>query len=66
MNTVLIPERRSYSDYFRDNNFYTRILSNGTTEHYSKEFYNSNFTRKYDGDDIRKEILLYLLDDLLL
>jgi hypothetical protein len=62
MNKVLIPEQRSYSDYFGNNNFYTKKLSNRVTEYYSKEFYNSNFTRKFDDlENVKKEILLFLI-----
>jgi hypothetical protein len=65
MNTVIIPEQRSSSDYFR-NNSYQRILADGVIEQYSKEFYNPDFTRKSDDDDlenIKKEILLLLIEN---
>jgi hypothetical protein len=77
VNKVIIPEQRSYSDYFNNSNCYTRILANGVIEKYSKEFYNPNFTRKSedgrkwnsrksdDLEDIQKEILLLFIDDLL-
>jgi hypothetical protein len=76
MNTVIIPEQRSSSDYFK-NNCYTRILANGVIEQYSKEYYNPNFTRKSeygkkwntrksdDLENIKKEILLYLIENYL-
>jgi hypothetical protein len=61
MNTI-IPEQRASSDYFR-NNSYQRILANGVTEQYNKEFYNADFTRKSDDlENIQKEILLYLIE----
>jgi hypothetical protein len=64
MNTTIPERRNSFTDY--NDNCYKRALSNGTTEYYSKEFYNSNFTRKSDDlDDIKKEILLFLIDDAL-
>lgn len=63
MNTI-IPEQRSSSDYFSNNNFYTKTLSTGVIEHYSKEFYNPNFTRKSDDlENIKKEILLFLIEN---
>jgi hypothetical protein len=65
MNTVIIPEQRSSSEYFR-NNSYQRILANGVIEQYSKEFFNPDFTRKSDNlENIKKEILLLLIDDIL-
>jgi hypothetical protein len=64
MNSI-IPEQRSYSD---TDNFYKRTLSNGVVEHYSKEFFNSDFTRKLVDDnfeDLKKDILLLLINDIL-
>jgi hypothetical protein len=63
MNTVIIPEQRSSSDYF--NNSYQRILADGVIEQYSKEFYNPDFTRKSDDDleNIKREILLFLIEN---
>jgi hypothetical protein len=75
MNAVIIPEQRSSSDYFNNSNSYTRTLSNGAIEYCSKEFYNPNFTRKSeygekwnskksdDLENIKKEILLYLIEN---
>jgi hypothetical protein len=64
MNKVIIPEQRSFQDYFNTGNSYTRKLSNGATEHYNKEFYNSNFTRKSDDlENVKKEILLFLIEN---
>jgi hypothetical protein len=67
MNTVIIPERRSSFDY--TDNCYTRILPNNVIKYYNKEYYNSDFTRKSDDDNdlenIKKEILLFLIDDIL-
>jgi hypothetical protein len=68
MNTVIIPERRSSSNYFDYS--YTRTLSNGIIEHYNKEYFNPDFTRKYDDlkedfEDLEKEILLLLIDNIL-
>jgi hypothetical protein len=63
MNTVIIPELRSNSDCF--NNSYTRILSNGVIEHYNKEYYNQNLTRKSSLEDIQKEILLFQIEELI-
>lgn len=62
MNTIIIPEKRSNSDCF---NSYTRILSNGVVEHYNKEYYNQNFTRKSSLEDIQKEILLFQIEELI-
>jgi hypothetical protein len=74
MNTVIIPEQRSSSDYFR-NNSYQRILANGVIEQYNKEYFNPDFTRKSkdgkkwnsrksdDLENIKKEILLYLIEN---
>jgi hypothetical protein len=64
MNKAIIPEQRSFPDCFNTGNFYSRKLSNGTTEHYSKEFYNSNFTRKSDDlENVKKEILLFQIEN---
>jgi hypothetical protein len=63
---IIIPERRSSSDYFC-NNSYTRALSNGVIEHYNKEYFNPDFTRKSDIlEELEKEILLLSIDGLLL
>jgi hypothetical protein len=63
---VIIPERRTSFDNAYTN-CYTRILPNNTTEYYHKEFYNPDFTRKVDDDEvlenIQKEILLLMIDD---
>jgi hypothetical protein len=68
MNTI-IPERRSSYDY-ENRNCYVRTLPNGVVEYYSKEYYNKNFTRKTDDDEvndilenIQKEILLQQIED---
>jgi hypothetical protein len=64
MNKTIIPEQRSSQDYLNTGNSYTRKLSNGATEYYSKEFYNPNFTRKYDDlENVKKEILLFLIEN---
>jgi hypothetical protein len=62
MNKVTIPEQRSSMN--DTDNFYSRKLSNGAVEYYSKEYYNPNFTRKSDElENIQKEILLYLIEN---
>jgi hypothetical protein len=64
MNTI-IPERRTFSE---NDNCYTRILPNNVIKYYNKEYYNQDFTRKMDYDDlddINKDIMLSLIDDLL-
>jgi hypothetical protein len=62
MDYTIIPERRSnsYSDtWVREN-------KNGTKEYFNKEFYHSDFTRKYSLEDIQKEILLFQIESMLL
>jgi hypothetical protein len=66
MNKVIIPERRSSMN--DSDNFYSRRLSNGAIECYSKEYYNSNFTRKSEprensSEKIKKDILLLQIKD---
>jgi hypothetical protein len=63
MNTI-IPERRAFYDDEYDN-FYVRVLPDNVRECYSKEFFNKDFTRKKDNEDIQKEILLFMINDLL-
>lgn len=53
MNRI-IPEKRSLSNY---DNYYTRKIENGI-EYCNKDYYNSDFSRKCDLEEIEKLILL--------
>jgi hypothetical protein len=68
MYSVIIPERRSSFDDKYDN-FYIKTLPNNVREYYSKDFYNKDFTRKFNDDDvfekIKKEIILQQIEDAL-
>jgi hypothetical protein len=63
----IIPEKRSISNY---ENCYARKTKDGT-EYYSKEYYNSDFSRKAknsnnsDLEDIQKLIILEQIKELL-
>jgi hypothetical protein len=62
---AIIPERRNMIDYYNDKNVWFRETKNGTKECYSKEYYNSDFTRKNPLEDIQKEILLFQIEELI-
>ncbi|MDR1286369.1 MAG: hypothetical protein LBK08_02050 [Treponema sp.] len=61
---IITPEKRNYID---DNysDFYVRTLPNNVKEYYSKEVFNKDFTRKTENEDIEKEILLFMINELL-
>jgi hypothetical protein len=60
----IIPERRSINNNY--DNCWKRIKPNGT-EYYSKEYYNSDYTRKIMDaniiEDIKKDMLLSEIDN---
>jgi hypothetical protein len=61
VNTIIPERRNSFTDY--NDNCYKRTLSNGGVEYYSKEYYNPDFTRKQDLEDILKELLLLEIEN---
>jgi hypothetical protein len=66
MINCIIPERRSINNNY--DNCWKRIKPNGT-EYYSKEYYNPDYSRKIEDNDIlesiKRELLLSEIDNLI-